>query len=67
MIVYSNSRRITRRARWTTGRRHEQDKANCVPIHRAVSLPFAGGENRKIAVKIVDDWGIESLKVVPLD
>lgn len=32
-----------------------------------VSLPFAAGENRKVAVKIVDDRGIESLKVVPLD
>ena len=35
--------------------------------HGTVSLPFPAGENRKIAVKIVDDRGIESLKVVPLD
>ena len=32
-----------------------------------VSLPFEPGENRRIAVKIVDDRGIESLKVIGLD
>ncbi|HUV89873.1 MAG TPA: site-specific DNA-methyltransferase [Anaerolineae bacterium] len=32
-----------------------------------VSLPFEPGEHRRIAVKIVDDRGIESLKVVELD
>ena len=31
-----------------------------------VSLPFDMGENRRIAVKIVDDRGIESLKIVSL-
>lgn len=30
------------------------------------SLPFAAGDNRRIAVKLVDDRGIESLKVIPL-
>jgi adenine-specific DNA-methyltransferase len=29
-----------------------------------ISLPFKAGENRQIAVKIVDDRGIESLKVI---
>ena len=29
--------------------------------------PFEAGEHRKIAVKIVDDRGIESLKVIRLD
>jgi len=29
-----------------------------------VSLPFEPGEHRRIAVKIVDDRGIESLKVL---
>ena len=33
----------------------------------AVSLPFEAGEHRRMAVKIVDDRGIESLKVVGLD
>lgn len=32
-----------------------------------VSLPFAAGANRTVAVKIVDDRGIESLKVMRLD
>lgn len=31
-----------------------------------VSLPFEAGENRTVAVKIVDDRGIESLKVMKL-
>ena len=35
-------------------------------FHGTVSLPFEAGENRKIAVKIVDDRGIESLKVMLL-
>lgn len=30
------------------------------------SLPFAAGEHRRIAVKIVDDRGLESLRVLPL-
>jgi adenine-specific DNA-methyltransferase len=32
-----------------------------------VSLPFAAGKNRRAAVKIVDDRGIESLKIVELE
>jgi adenine-specific DNA-methyltransferase len=32
-----------------------------------VSLPFAPGEHKRIAVKIVDDRGIESLKVIAID
>ena len=31
------------------------------------SIPFAAGENKRIAVKIVDDRGIESLKIIPLE
>lgn len=31
-----------------------------------ISLPFESGENKRIAVKIVDDRGIESLKIVEL-
>jgi len=31
------------------------------------SLPFEPGEHRRIAVKIVDDRGIESLKVMEID
>jgi hypothetical protein len=29
--------------------------------------PFEPGDNRKVAVKIVDDRGIESLKIIPLE
>jgi len=36
-------------------------------FHGTTSLPFTAGENRKIAVKIVDDRGIESLKVMDLE
>ncbi len=32
-----------------------------------VSLPFAAGEYKRIAVKIVDDRGIESLKIMGVD
>ena len=33
----------------------------------AISLPFEPGESRRIAVKIIDDRGIESMKVIGLD
>ena len=36
-------------------------------FHGTVSLPFAAGDNSKVAIKIVDDRGIESLKIVALD
>lgn len=32
-----------------------------------VSLPFEAGENRRVAVKIVDDRGIESLKIIGVE
>lgn len=32
--------------------------------HGTVSLPFAAGAHKRVAVKIVDDRGIESLKIV---
>jgi len=35
-------------------------------FHGTVSLPFEAGVNRKVAVKIVDDRGIESLKIISL-
>ena len=31
------------------------------------SLPFKAGQNRRVAVKIIDDRGIESLKIVELE
>lgn len=36
-------------------------------FHGTRSLPFEAGDNKKIAVKIVDDRGIESLKVMTLE
>lgn len=39
-------------------------------VHEAyrgtTSLPFEPGKHKRIAVKIVDDRGIESFKVIPL-
>ena len=32
-----------------------------------VSLPFEAGSNKRIAIKIVDDRGIESLKIIDLE
>jgi len=46
--------------------RAELDESQLDKFHGTVSLPFEPGDNRKIAVKIVDDRGIESLKVIPL-
>jgi adenine-specific DNA-methyltransferase len=46
--------------------RAELDESRLEAFHGTVSLPFAAGDNRKIAVKIVDDRGIESLKVMNL-
>jgi len=34
---------------------------------RTISLPFEIGDNRRIAVKIVDDRGIESLKIKEIE
>lgn len=45
----------------------ELDGGLMAKFHGTVSLPFEAGENRKIAVKIVDDRRIESLKVMALD
>ncbi len=46
--------------------RAELDESLLDKFQGTVSLPFEAGDNRKIAVKIVDDRGIESLKVIPL-
>jgi adenine-specific DNA-methyltransferase len=45
----------------------ELDEVLLEQFHGTASLPFAAGENRKIAVKIIDDRGIESLKVISLE
>ncbi len=45
----------------------ELDETLMDKFHGTVSLPFELGEHRRIAVKIVDDCGIESLKVITLE
>lgn len=45
----------------------ELDETALSKFSGTVSLPFEAGENNKIAVKIVDDRGIESLKVLDLE
>jgi adenine-specific DNA-methyltransferase len=47
--------------------RAELDETRLEKFHGTVSLPFEAGDNRKVAVKIIDDRGIESLKVLSLD
>jgi adenine-specific DNA-methyltransferase len=47
--------------------RAELDESLLKHFTGTVSLPFEAGENRSVAVKIVDDRGIESLKVMRLD
>ena len=47
--------------------RSELDDNLLEQFHGTVSLPFPAGDNRRIAVKIVDDRGIESLKIMPLE
>ncbi|MCZ8280003.1 MAG: site-specific DNA-methyltransferase [Acetobacteraceae bacterium] len=47
--------------------RAELDEELLAQFHGTVSLPFKAGENRRVAVKIVDDRGIESLKIMSLE
>ncbi len=47
--------------------RAELDESQLDQFHGTVSLPFEAGVNCKIAVKIVDDRGMESLKVLSLE
>jgi adenine-specific DNA-methyltransferase len=44
----------------------EIDEERIEAYRGTVSLPFAPGEHKRIAVKIVDDRGIESLKVMEI-
>ena len=47
--------------------RAELDESLLSAFHGTVSLPFEAGDQRQVAVKIVDDRGIESLKILALD
>jgi adenine-specific DNA-methyltransferase len=42
----------------------EIDEERIEAYRGTVSLPFEPGEHKRIAVKIIDDRGIESLKIV---
>lgn len=52
------------RARLARNLKAEIDPDLTKAYRGTVSLPFEPGEHRRIAVKIVDDQGIESLKVL---
>jgi len=54
-------------ARLAKSLKAEIDEALIEAYRGTVSLPFTPGENRRIAVKIVDDRGIESLKVMEVE
>lgn len=45
----------------------ELDEELMEQFRGTLSLPFKAGDNKRVAVKIVDDRGIESLKIVALD
>lgn len=45
----------------------EIDEAKIEAYRRTTSLPFQSGANKRAAVKIIDDRGIESLKIIDLD
>jgi len=57
----------SRRARLARNLKAEIDPDMIEAYRGTVSLPFEPGEHRRIAVKIVDDRGIESLKVVEVE
>ena len=54
-------------ARLAKNLKAEIDEERIEAYRGTVSLPFSPGEHRRIAVKIVDDRGIESLKVLEVD
>ncbi|MBX6420317.1 MAG: site-specific DNA-methyltransferase, partial [Nevskia sp.] len=54
-------------ARLAKNLKAEIDEERIEAYRGTVSLPFEPGEHKRIAVKIVDDRGIESLKVIALN
>ncbi len=55
------------RARLSKSLRAEIDEAKIEAYRGTESLPFEAGTHRRVAVKIVDDRGIESLRIVDLE
>jgi adenine-specific DNA-methyltransferase len=54
-------------ARLARSLRAEVDEEKIEAYRGTVSLPFAAGEERRVAVKVVDDRGIESLRILELE
>ena len=53
-------------ARLSRSLRAEVDEELIEAYRGTVSLPFAAGPHGRAAIKIIDDRGIESLKIVEL-
>ena len=47
--------------------RAQIDQSRIEAYRGTVSLPFPAGEHRRVAVKVVDDRGVESLRLLSLD
>ncbi len=45
----------------------EIDMGRIIAYHGTVFLPFAAGDHMRAAVKIIDDRGIESLRILGLE
>ncbi len=54
-------------ARLARSLRAEIDEESIEAYRGTVSLPFEPGPNRRVAVKVVDDRGIESLRILELE
>jgi adenine-specific DNA-methyltransferase len=53
-------------ARLARNLKAEIDEERIAAYRGTVSLPFEAGPHKRVAVKIVDDRGIESLKIIPV-
>jgi adenine-specific DNA-methyltransferase len=47
--------------------RAQLDEEKLEAFRGTISLPFEPGKHRRVAVKVIDDRGIESLKVINLE
>jgi adenine-specific DNA-methyltransferase len=54
-------------ARLAKSLRAEIDEERIESYRGTESLPFEAGKHRRVAVKIVDDRGIESLRILDLE
>lgn len=57
---------LPRFARLARNLKAEIDAERIEAYRGSVSLPMEPGPHKRVAVKIVDDRGIESLKIIPL-